>query len=93
MDFLLLQSRESKMAQKIDTYIYNRCESNSFTLKEQPLKGRLLVVLLNPTIFIQTSLEKETKRNLVEKSLTHLMKHPNCRLAIFWDKKQEFFHL
>lgn len=79
------------MTQK--TSLYNFCESNGFSLREYPLEGRLLAVLLKPKIIIKGSLNGERKQALASKAVSYLLAYPNCRLAIFWEGKEQFFHL
>lgn len=74
------------------TDIANLCKANGFILREEPLEGRLLVVLMHPTIVIKASLGKKEKKFLLKKSISHLLKCP-CKRGIFWQGKQQFFHL
>ncbi len=74
------------------TYVARLCETAGFTLCERPLEGRLLAVLLNPTIVIKSSLQEEGKQLLVRKSISHLV-NCHCKRAIFWKGKRQFFHL
>lgn len=71
----------------------NLCRSNGFSLREEPLEGRLLAVLLKPKIFIKNSLSEERKRFLVKKAVSYLLACPDGRLAIFWDGEGQFFRL
>ena len=69
------------------------CHANGFSLREYPLEGRLLIVLLKPKIIIKDSLNKERKRALVKKAVSYLLTSPDCQLAIFWDGEERFFPL
>lgn len=64
-----------------------------FSLKEYPLDGRLLAVLLKPRIIIKNSLDEERKRVLVKEAVSYLLAYPDCQLAIFWDGEEQFFPL
>ena len=75
------------------TGLYNLCQSNGFSLKEYPLEGRLLLVLLKPKIIVKNSLNEEKKRSLVSKAVSYLFAYPDCQLAIFWDGEEQFFPL
>ena len=60
------------------------CKTNGFSLKQHFFEGRLLAVLIKPTIIVKRNLEKEKKVLLVSAAISHLLKCPNRRLAIFW---------
>lgn len=77
---------------KAVTFLDSLCQSNGFSLKEYPLNGRLLMVLLKPTIVIKSSLQEKEKQLLVGKSISHLVKC-SCKRAIFWHGRRQFFHL
>lgn len=79
------------MAQKPD--LNNFCKSNGFCLKEYPLEGRLLVVLLNQSIIIKKDLRWERKELLVSSAISYLFNYPDCRLAIFLEGQKQFFPL
>jgi len=79
------------MTQKSD--FSNLCKTNGFSLRERFLEGRLLMVLIKPTIIVKRNLEKKKKASLVSTAISHLLKYPNCRLAIFWRGQNQFFHL
>ena len=79
------------MSQK--TSLYQFCHSNGFCLKESPLAGRLLAVLLKPKIIIKSALDEGRKQTLLEKAISYLLNSPNCQLAIFWEGKEQFFPL
>lgn len=73
--------------------LYNLCTSHGFFLREHFLEARLLVVLLNPTIVIKADLQRERKENLLSNAISHLLCCPQCRLAIYWEGEEHFFHL
>ena len=64
-----------------------------FSLKEYPLDGRLLAVLLRPKIIIKNSLDEERKQVLVKRAASYLLSYPSCQLAIFWEGEEQFFPL
>lgn len=79
------------MTQKID--LYDLCNSNGFFLKEYPLEGRLLAVLLKSKIIIKDSLSEERKQTLVKKVVSYLLVSSDCQRAIFWEGERQFFRL
>lgn len=78
---------------KVVTFLNSLCQSNGFSLKEYPLNGRLLMVLLQPKIIIKNSLENKRKQALVKKAIAYLTNHPESQPAIFWDGEEQFFPL
>jgi len=64
-----------------------------FSLKEYPLEGRLIAVLIKPEIIIKNSLDGERKQALVKKAASYLLSYPDCQLAIFWEGEEQFFPL
>lgn len=75
------------------TDLCSLCQSNGFSLKEYPLEGRLLIVLLNPKIIIRRDLAEDKKEFFVSAAISHLTNCSECRLAIFWHGQKDFFHL
>lgn len=76
-----------------ETNIINLCQTNGFTLKEHPLEGRLLVVILPPKIVVRRDLEDKRKQTLVFQAISYLQNSPDCQVAIFWEGEEEFFPL
>lgn len=75
------------------TFLDSLCQSNGFSLREYPLNGRLLMVLLQPKIIIKNSLENKRKQALVKKAIAYLLNHPESQPAIFWEGEEHFFPL
>lgn len=78
---------------KVVTFLDSFCQSNGFSLKEYPLNGRLLMVLLQPKIIIKNSLENKRKQALVKRAISYLLNHPESQPVIFWDGEEQFFPL
>lgn len=73
--------------------LLNLCKRNGFSLKEYPLEGRLLVVLLKPKIIIKQTLNEKRKQSLVKRAISYLLASSGCQLAILWDGEEQFFPL
>ena len=73
--------------------LYSLCRSGGFRLKEFPLNGRLLMVLLGSKIIIKKCLEKKQKRALVKKAISYLSNHSDCQPTIYWKEREDFFPL
>jgi len=69
-------------------------EETEIIIREYPLEGRLLMVLLPDKIVVKKDLEEKRKQALVFRAISYLQNLPNPQgIVIFWDGEEQFFTL
>lgn len=93
IDFYIMDKIKSQPNTALETDPYSLSYSHSFFLKEQILKGRLLAVVIRPTIIIKKGIDQKMKGLLVRNSIDHMKNNPHCQIAIFLKGFSNFFSL